>query len=229
MKLTVFDLETTGVDPEMARIVTAYAGYLDDAGNVLEEVQLLVTPDGFQIPEASTAVHGITHDHASEHGVPLGSALTALAAFFASHDGAPVAGHNISYDLTVLDREARRADAASAAIASMLPGLLCLDSLVLDKQLDKFRRGKRTLTTTAAHYGVPLTADDAHNAAADAIASGRITQKLLPHPLLAGKPLEQVHAQQIVWRAAQSASLQEYLRQKGDATAVVDGAWPIRP
>ena len=50
-----------------------------------------------------------------------------------------------------------------------LPPLTIVDPLVLDRHYDRYRKGKRTLSTTAAHYGIPL--DDAHAAHADVVAS----------------------------------------------------------
>src|SRR5690606_26374276 len=58
-RLVVFDLETTGVDPTEARIVTAYVGVLDATGTVVEERSWIVDP-GVEIPEGSIAVHGVT-------------------------------------------------------------------------------------------------------------------------------------------------------------------------
>lgn len=55
-----FDLETTGVDVETARIVTAHLNGVDWTVAVDED-----------IPEAATAIHGITTDYARKHGSPL--------------------------------------------------------------------------------------------------------------------------------------------------------------
>ena len=62
-RLGVFDLETTGVDVEMARIVTACIAVLDADGAVVQRWDWLADP-GVEIPEAASAVHGITTERA---------------------------------------------------------------------------------------------------------------------------------------------------------------------
>ena len=62
-ELGVFDLETTGVDVDTSRIVSAHVGVLDAAGEVIERLDWLVNP-GVVIPDGATAVHGITTQRA---------------------------------------------------------------------------------------------------------------------------------------------------------------------
>ncbi len=56
-RLVAFDLETTGVDVESARIVTAAVLVLD-AGKLIQERFWLLDP-GIVIPEQASRVHGI--------------------------------------------------------------------------------------------------------------------------------------------------------------------------
>lgn len=234
----VLDLETTGTDPNEARIVTAYAGYLSSEGQVLDGVDLMVRPDGFEIPAEAAAIHGITTEQALAEGITLGQALARLAGFFASYPGVPIAGANISYDLTIMERETRRVWGEQAATSprgsftSWLDDQVILDSFVLDKGIDKYRKGSRKLIATAAHYGVHLTEEEAHGARADAIASGRVVQKLLARPGINGRPLREIHQKQVDWKIEQSASFQDWLRTKADPPqpdVVIDGRWPLIP
>lgn len=224
--IIVFDLETTGPDAFTARIVTAYAAVLRADGVITDEVDLLVAPDGYEIPDGATAVHGVTTEHAAQNGVPLAAALSRLRSLFERHPMLPIAGHNLAYDLTILDEEDKRV-AASSAHPWPPTGALShpiLDSLVLDRALDKYRRGGRKLTQVAAHYGVPL--DNAHNANGDAVAAGMIVQRLLTDKRIAHlSPLE-LHSHQETWKAEQCASLQAFLRRT-DPTVVVDPGWPL--
>ena len=65
--------------------------------------------------------------------------------------GLPIVAYNAAYDLSVLEREAERYG------LTPLPGPgPVIDPLVIDKAVDQYRRGKRTLTAAAAHYGVAL-------------------------------------------------------------------------
>ena len=60
--LAVFDTETTGLDTRGSRIVTAYVGLIDASGQVTECAEWLTNP-GVMIPEAATAVHGLSLIH----------------------------------------------------------------------------------------------------------------------------------------------------------------------
>lgn len=231
MRLLCFDLETTSQFPTEARIVTAYLGVIEDDGSVSWGWDWLVRPDGYEIPEETTAIHGVTTEHALEHGVDGKTAIAQIGQVIREHTntGLPVAGANLVYDFTVFDREVGRYwGGAPFDIA----GIRVLDSLVLDKAIDKYRKGSRKLIDTAAHYGVVLTEEEAHGARADAIAAARIIQRLLTKPGLYGLPLGELHHRQVQWKREQAASFQEYLRTKApadkrDPNAVIDGSWPL--
>ena len=73
-----FDLETTGPNPMTARIVTASLILLGPDGTELRHGEWLADP-GVEIPEEAAAVHGITTEHAREHGAPLKQVVFELA------------------------------------------------------------------------------------------------------------------------------------------------------
>jgi len=108
-------------------------------------------------------------------------------------------------------------------------GRLCgFDPRILDKQVDKYRSGKRTLTDLCAHYEVPL--GGAHTADADALAACRVAWRLgCRYPKLAELDLDALHKAQVEWAAEQAASFQAHLHRKGETDAVIDGSWPLRP
>ena len=83
--------------------------------------------------------------------------------------GRPLVVMNAPFDLTLLDRELRRHRASTLDHWFETKPLRVLDPRVLDKHLDRYRKGRRTLTDLCAHYGVVL--EGAHDAAADALAS----------------------------------------------------------
>ncbi len=232
-QLAVLDFETTGTDPEEARIVTAFFGVLDAEGRVIEAHNWMVAPDGYEIPEEASAIHGVTSAQALAEGEPLDVVLGAIIDKFteATVDKLlPVSGHNLTYDFTVLDRELDR-KSMEEGIDFWLDGVVVLDSLVIDKHLDPYRKGKRNLITTAEHYGVELSEEEAHGAQADAIASGRIVQAMIPQLKQYGTP-RQVHELQKEWKREQAASLQHYFRTKADPpqpNAYVDPNWPYIP
>jgi len=219
----VFDLETTGVDVAVDRVVTAHVGVLDATGAVTRSQSWLADP-GVEIPAGATAVHGITTERARAEGRParqvVAEVVTALRELFDA--GIPVVAYNAPYDFSLLKNEAIRHGVP--AIEAPAP---VIDPLVLDKAHDRYRKGKRTLEVVAAHYAVVL--EGAHDAAADAIAAGRVAQALADRFALP-EDVHELHTQQIGWARTQAESLTEYFIRIGrlDPEDTLDGSWPIR-
>ena len=65
-QLVAFDLETTGVDPDTARIVTGSLVHF--IGGLPMKTQSWLADPGIDIPAEATAIHGITTEHARENG-----------------------------------------------------------------------------------------------------------------------------------------------------------------
>ena len=74
--LATLDTETTGVDVENDRIVTAVLDVYDPHGRTAS-MPLMLDP-GIEIPEAATAVHGITTEQARADGIAPVTALSRL-------------------------------------------------------------------------------------------------------------------------------------------------------
>ena len=214
-----YDSETTGVDVESARIVTACIGH---AGLDGWEAHTWLLRQSEPIPAEATAVHGITTEEANRDGIDPAVALSGIrdALYRAWAEGVPVVGHNVSYDLTVLDRELRRHGLSGLEICGPV-----LDTLVLDKLHDRYRRGSRKLVDVAAHYGITLTEADAHGAEADALASCRIMWKMGGYII---SP-EQAHAAQVDAYREQRESFASYLASKGEALEDTNTVWPLKP
>lgn len=221
--LAVFDLETTGIDIDTCRIVTAHVGVIGPGGEVLEQRQWLVDP-GVEIPTAATLIHGVTTERARLEGLPAVQGVVEIigALTDAAARGLPIVAYNAAYDLSVLHREAERyGHEAFRGPAHVV------DPLVIDKAVDRYRRGKRTLTAACEHYGVELTA--AHDAGADAIAAGRVAQAIARRfPELAAVAVAELHARQVDWCREQAASYQEWRRANGEPEFTTSGAWPLR-
>ncbi len=104
-----------------------------------------------------------------------------------------------------------------------------IDPLVMDKRVDRWRRGKRTLEVVAAHYDVRL--EDAHEASADAVAAGRVAQALAErYAAWLPESAHELHTRQIGWARAQAESLTEYFVRIGriEPDERLDGTWPVR-
>lgn len=219
-----FDTETTGTDPETARIVTAALVTINPATGDTTTREWLADP-GVDIPDEAAAIHGVTTGHARAHGRPAAQVVDEIAVHLvdAWRAGQPVVVYNAAYDLTLLDRELRRHHGRELDCGFVI------DPLVIDKHVDRYRKGSRKLVDVAAHYGIVLSEQDAHGAPADALAAARVAWKLgHTNSVLAVMSLEELHGQQVVWRAEQAASFQTYLARNG-STEIVNPAWPLRP
>ena len=215
-----FDLETTGIDPKTARIVTASLVLVSPDGEVLRAGEWLADP-GVEIPEQASAIHGITTEYAREHGKPAQQVAyevaMALGSLFA--DGVPVIAFNAAYDFSVLHFELARYG---------YPPLTCypvLDPLVINKHVHKFKKGKRTLEVLASEYSVEL--ENAHTSKDDALAAERLLTAMSFEYEEIEQPATALHEQQITWAAEQAAELQDYFNRIGKQ-ADVSGAWPVR-
>lgn len=216
-----FDIESTGVDVEQDRIVTATVVWIK--GRQIETREWLLNP-GVTIPKSAIDVHGVTNERARAEGLPP---ATALAQIFSELDDAwtahrPVVIYNAAFDLTMLDRELRR------HLGQSLDGVIgpVIDPFCIDKAMDPYRKGKRTLTDVCRHYDVRL--EDAHTSTGDALAAARLAWRLAQvYPDQLGD-LALVNGLQADWRQDWAESFTDYLRRQGK-TEVVDGAWPIRP
>lgn len=219
-----FDLETTGVDVETDRIVTGALVILDAEGRITASRTWLLNP-GIPIPAAATAIHGVTDAHAAA-GMDPGEALRDIRECLAYPLGlgSPLVVFNAPYDLTLFDREYRRHVGEHELTFDRV-----LDPLVLDKGIDRYRKGKRTLTVTAEHYGVQFDGG-AHGARADATAAGRLAQLLMTTDALAQYGPAGIMAAQQGWAREQADGLRAYFERSGNLTAAatVDGAWPMR-
>ncbi len=222
-ELGVFDLETTGVNVDTARIVSAHVGVIDDTGTIVNRFDWLVDP-GVEIPPQATAVHGITTDRARNDGRPAAEAVAEIVAELRTlfERNVPVVAYNAPYDFSLLHREAVRYGVLP--LESPAP---IIDPLVIDKAVDKYRPGKRTLEITAAHYGVDLLA--AHDAGADAIAAGRVAQAIArEHAAELALEAAELHVLQIKWSREQAEDFQAYMRRVKDPEFTASGVWPLR-
>lgn len=214
------------MDPESDRIVTAAVSLVGD-GRPAEHFSWLLDP-GVAIPAGATAVHGITTERAREEGRIAAEAIEEIIAVLARHlmERGPIVAFNARFDLTILDREAQR-----HGLRPLLErveeagGMLVVDPHVLDKQIDRFRRGKRTLAAVCEHYNIVL--GEAHAANADALAAARLAFRLGARIAELGElELSLLHRQQILWAREQAISLEAYFRRQG-SNERVEAAWPI--
>ncbi len=171
----VIDFETTGRDSAADRVIEV--GLVTfEKGRVASRESLLVNP-GVPVPEESRAVHGITDEELA--GAPafdavLPSILERL------HGKIPVA-YNAAFDRGFLLAEMGRAAPPAMTPGDLPPAVrddvVWIDPLVWAREILKELQSRR-LGEVAQHLGVPL--EQAHRAAGDAEATGRVLLALAP-------------------------------------------------
>lgn len=225
-----FDIESTGVDPQVDRIVTFSIIIQGEKESTVHE--WMIDP-GIEIPEGASNVHGVTTDVARELGREPEEALREIWKIFtgltAGAEATPtiLTAYNCPFDLTMLREELKRHGVIgqnSQEVEELVHSLGIIDPLVVDKALDPYRRGSRKLIDVADHHGFSLT--NAHNSTADVEATIHLAQKFLSK-LREGATIGQLMELQASSKLEQSASLSDYFRRQGREDWEVDGSWPI--
>lgn len=229
LPLLGFDTETDGVNPLENHVITCNITYDFIDGRPNESNDWILKPQG-EIPEGASDVHGITTEYAQEHGREPSEALYYIHEHLWAWEssGCPLVAFNAAYDCTILDAEWRR-----HGIQSKVKFDRVIDPFVIDKKAFPYRKGKRTLSRLAEVY--MLTLDNAHSADADVLATLQLARKLpkAVKGLDLSLPLDSLHMQQVLWKAEQSKSLQDYFRSKEPdkekkKLIVVNGDWPVQ-
>lgn len=189
-RVLFFDTETTGVDPEDARIVELGAAYFE--GRVFTEYRRMLVNPGVPIPEEASAIHRITDAHVAEK-----PRFSEVAPSFIAHldgsalGGAPplLGGYNArAYDAPLVNAEFERAGVHFAIDEARV-----LDPIIFVRYHLRHLRN-RTLSAIAETMGVRLI--NAHSAVADAIATGEIFFKMIERGMIPGDPEEALSVQE---------------------------------
>lgn len=215
------DFETTGIDPLNDRIVSYACLVIDKDGAIVDGATSIVNAK-VAIPESATAIHGITNERAEAEGCEVDRALSGIADAIAEHRTSPVVAYNAAFDWTLFLSEAER------HCVEVLPPAAILDPFVIDKQIDRYRKGSRRLIDTAAHYGIHLDAEEAHGAAADAAAAHGIMRAIVrQRPDIADLTLAAMTLRQTRYAEEQRASFVDYMRRSKDPSFDKPAGWPI--
>lgn len=106
--ILIYDFETTGLplfkepsehrdQPHFTQLAAELC--IEDTGQVLGSMNMLVKPEGWTIPEDLQALTGITMDKAERYGVPAKVALDAFLELWCNADLR--VGHNESFDARI--------------------------------------------------------------------------------------------------------------------------------
>ena len=160
LSFTVFDTETTGLDPAGGDRVISIGAVRVVNGRVLrqETFERLVQPQR-SVPAASTAIHGITA--AMLQGQP--PITEVLPTFLRFAEDTVLVGHNVSFDLQFL-----KMSEAAAGVDLDRPAL---DTLLLHAALHP-ENGDHSLDAIAARLGISVVGR--HTALGDALVTAEV-------------------------------------------------------
>lgn len=212
------DLETTGVDPFTARVVTASFLVCTPEGE-RTTITFLLDPE-IDIPEGASAIHGYTTEYVREHGTNYLAGIIAIRDLINGWTRkAPLVAYNAAYDFTVIDSECRRLGIEPPKLN------VVIDPFVMDKVTNRYRTGGRTLGKVAAAYGITL--DNAHDATADASAAVDLARAMLNETPTVLTP-DQFHQALRNWHQRQADGWLDYQRTtRGNANATCLFGWPV--
>lgn len=171
-----FDTETTGfpsgkiplahkAQPHLVQIGAVLVGR--DSRVILDKLNVTIKPDGWEIPEYATAVHGITTEHALEVGIPEEEALEQLLSL---QQNTRRIAHNYQFDRKIVSIAIARFNITARANWERTGENFCTLSAV--------RGLNRPAKLTEAYKAIVGGGFKAHDALEDATACMEIFHKL---------------------------------------------------
>ena len=200
----VFDIETTGLpefeqnptgrgrsyyDPQQYSkypyVVSVAWAVLDRKVGVLHSEEHIVLPTDYVIPEASTAIHGVTHAEALERGVPQDIVWRRLLDSTKVFKTDTLVAHNIDFDYKTVCASMYRncadsSDSSDGTYKEVLNKLESYPQICTMKDsmpLLKLTRWPK-LIVLCEKLDVIFTEEEAHNALADTLACAQCLLKI---------------------------------------------------
>lgn len=220
--MIAFDLETTGLDFNKAKIVTADIVEINTRTGETKTTSWVADP-GVDLTGTFIERHGINNAFVQEKGRDHDTVVKEIVdhIYDAWDDGLPLVVYNAAFDLSLLH--------VLSDGKFNIRGTV-IDPLVIDKATDRWRKGSRKLVDVAPHYGYNLSEEDAHSSRNDALATLHIAIEQLKGNIGNTDTIPdtefELFAKQVQWRSTQHKSLAHYLESKGEEING-DGLWPI--
>ncbi|MCX6172433.1 MAG: DNA polymerase III subunit alpha [Flavobacterium sp.] len=195
----IFDTETTGLPKRWAapisdtdnwpRCIQIAWQLHDEMGNLLDNQDYLIKPEGFNIPYDAERIHGISTELAEEQGLALQEVLEKFNSVLTKAKF--IVGQNVGFDLNIMGCEFYRIGINSPM--SSMPVLdTCTEVTAELLKLPGGRGGKFKLPTLTELHGylfnVPFA--EAHNATADVEATTRCFLELIRRDIFTKEELD---------------------------------------
>ena len=203
MSTLYFDTETTGLpakgipagSPVHPHIVQLGAMLVNNEGRVVAEMNLLVKPDHWGVPDEAAKVHGITTEMCSSYGLPIKSVITLFGRLV--QRSSLLVAHNFEFDKMMVWTEMIRAEAATELAAFLGSQSFCtmeVSTPILNLPPSQrmiaagFNKPKNpNLKEAYAFFTNGGTFEGAHDAMADVRACRAVHQGILAYQAAAGK------------------------------------------
>jgi len=180
LKRVTFDTETTGTDTENDRIITCFMRAVDGDTVVFE--QNWVIDPGVEVPKEASDVHGMTTEWVRENGrKDVETAIEEIVHQLSEwgHRGFLICAYNGSFDLAILESEAKRYNPGVAGLRIKDEGYLHFDPCILSRKFDKYKKGGHQLITVAKRNGIEVEDDRLHAADYDVEITEKLTRLFL--------------------------------------------------
>ncbi len=219
----VLDFETTSADPKVARPVEMGLIITNPENEIVEDFSVLVDA-GVKIPEEATKIHGITTEDIRARGMSSKDVITKLIDVLVAYEELPIVIYNVPYDWGMVTEEIKRIGAHITAKVAHRE-MLFVDPLLIDRKLDKYRKGSRKLSDVCTHHKIDL--EDAHSAKADAHATSKLLRALInKHSQLKTMSLEELYKKQTDWFSEWKRHTNNFWFRTGNPNKITNG-WPI--
>ncbi len=188
----IFDTETTGLPKRdqapiteldnWPRVVQIAWQLHDESGDLKEHHNLLIRPEGFEIPYSAEKIHGISTEKATALGVPLRDGLDQLnRCLEKTHI---LVGHNIRFDINALGAEFLRSHVQTTFLDKKQVCTMRSSTNHLKIPGGRGGRFKPPKLMELYEYLFEEQFIEAHNAAADVEATARCFFELLRRKII---------------------------------------------
>lgn len=184
-----FDTETNGkaefklpftspLQPELVQL----AGILDTLDRrTVGQINFIIEPEGWTIPEEVTKIHGISEEMAKAYGVPRRTALSAFNNM--CRKATTISAHNLNFDRMIMQTACHRAGAPDR-VAPLRQICTMEASTDLCKLPGRFGNFKWPKLIEVHHNLFGECFEGAHNAMVDVIALRRVFWELVDREVI---------------------------------------------
>ena len=219
-----YDCETTGTDVSRDRIVSA--ALVQRAADGTTTTSTWLIDPGVPVPAAALAIHGLSTQHLRANGAPPAQALNQIATSLAGclTAGVPLLVYNAPFDLRILDAELRRHGLPTLSARLGAPVKPVVDPLVIDRAVDRYRKGGRKLADLISEYRI-APAGQLHDAAADVANTIAVFDAIMGRYPSVPRDVMKLHDWQVSQHHDWAVNFNRWLRGKGKDPSA-DPSWP---